>query len=156
MQRDLSHFNPKGRAPQTHHKQYILSQSKEEIEDWIITRLESDEHPFRHPDLLCPMHLEETIKKTDRSLNINAKDIRSSLIKFGYVELNKQVRMKDGSRPKLYAKGKEKADYVSTLQDSKIAKHYMKPKFDFVNSSYEYVKGSAIEEDKAKNNDFNY
>ena len=153
MQRDLSHFNPKGRAPQTHHKQYILSQSKEEIEDWIISRLESDEHPFRYPDLLCPMHLEEVIKKVDRSLNIKAKDIRSTLIKFGYFELDKQVRMKDGSRPKFYAKGKDQADYLSNLQDSKIANYYRKPKFDFVNNSFEYVSGSAIEEDDTKNED---
>ena len=153
LQRDLSHFNPKGRAPQTHHKQYILSQSKEVIVDWIISRLESDEHPFRHPELLCPMHLEEVIKKVDRTLNIKAKDIRSTLIEFGYFELDKQVRMKDGSRPKFYAKGKDQADYLSTLQDSKIANYYRKPKFDFVNNSFEYVRGSAIEEDDTKNED---
>ena len=99
------------------------------------------------------MHLEEAIKKVDRSLNITKNNIQSTLIEFGYFQLGKQVRMKDETRPKLLAKDKNLAEFLTKEKDSKIAYSYMKPTYDSSKYTYKYVRGSAIEENENNNED---
>ena len=56
LQRDLSKFNPKAKAPMTEAKKDLIKISRSSLEEWIATGIEDESFPF-NSDLIAVRHL---------------------------------------------------------------------------------------------------
>jgi hypothetical protein len=79
LQRDLAHFNPKGRAPATESKQFISQYSGSPLMRWLREALEYKNWPFEH-DLISIPDLRDCLpqrlgKATDAALAIALKEL---------------------------------------------------------------------------------
>lgn len=105
LQRDLSDFNPKARAPKTKAKINMIEANRTPLEEWIIKGIEENAWPFdsniasiRHLKEVAPLRLQQ----------FSDYKYAAALQKAGAVKYEQQVTLSNKSRATLWVFGSQK------------------------------------------------
>lgn len=121
LDRDISKFDPNARAPMTDSKREITSLTRTPLEEWIAQGVEDEYWPFK-TDVICIRHLKDV---APRGLE-KASDFKyaEALSAAGARRIDKQVRLSDGSRARLWSLRRH--EIHNSLDPEELARRYEK------------------------------
>lgn len=94
---DISKYSPKGHAPMTDAKREMAKASRHPAEEWLQRKFEDEEHPLAK-DLVNIGHVLECTP-----FKFREHDLQNYLRSLGGMALERQPRLADKSRPRLWA-----------------------------------------------------
>jgi hypothetical protein len=115
--RDLSRFNPHGRAPGTEAKLALIEASRSPLDAYLEEALKADEWPFTG-DLAVASHIADALGTKFRA---SVTAVAASLKRLGGVRLG-QKRMRDGTKPAVWAM--RRPELWQQADEGKIADEY--------------------------------
>ncbi len=121
--RNLNNFNPNERPPMTAAKRDVIEASRPPLETYLRDKLEAEEWPFLG-DLAVPSHIADALPP---NLRTSVNKVSGVLIKLGGEKLG-QKRLKDGTKPTVYAMRKK--NEWRQASESKISKHCRDPSLE--------------------------
>lgn len=136
MQRDLTDFNPKGRAPMTESKREFLASGGSPLERWLKESVDGPLWPLEQ-DLVTLRDLRSVLPSNFRS--VSDTTITILLKKFGAKKLENQRPLPHG---KMWVYVLRNWDNWSVKGDAEISAYYQRPIGDGTGSGY-YQKPTA-------------
>jgi hypothetical protein len=100
LHRDVSAFDAVGHAPMTASKREVIKESQSPLEQFLRHTAESNERPLRG-DLVVLSKLVDALPAHVGRVSLRA--VAACLKRMGAVQLKRQMRLRDGSRPHVWA-----------------------------------------------------
>lgn len=129
MQRDLSHFNPNAKAPDTAAKQDMINMSLTLFEEWVKNGIAEYAYPFNR-DIIVTRHVKDRVICPNNFERLSDHKWASALEKFGAVQYGQQIKMSDKSTARPWIMGSQK-EILLKLSPAEVAQRYEATSLDY-------------------------
>lgn len=135
MKRDLSKFNPKGRAPMTATKREVVQDMGPPVYRYLKSAFENEEWPLNH-DIVVASDIADAIKhRFPKCSDVMVTNILRQLP--GATHRKSQVRLPHGKKRPWILRNVDKWEGVP---EKTIVEEYMKPIFDYMSREETYTR----------------